>query len=141
MVTEAFRAEKGAAATSSYSVAGTDVTPVTRSAGNGRSEICWAVVTPDDRFAYTTNFADGAVSCYSIAADGRLALEEAAAGITVDGRPGLRDEALADGGRFLYALDADSGSLFGWSVGGDGRLSALGSWGGLPLTAAGLAAT
>ena len=141
VVTEAFGAEKGAAATSSYSVAGADVTPVTRSAGNGRSEICWAVVTPDDRFAYTTNFADGAVSRYSIAADGSLALEEAAAGTTVDGRLGLRDEALADGGRFLYAVDADSGSLFGWSVGKDGRLSPLGSWGGLPLTAAGLAAT
>lgn len=141
VVTEAFGAEKGAAATSSYSVAGADVTPVTRSAGNGRSEICWGVVTPDDQFAYTTNFADGAVSRYSIAADGSLALEEAAAGITVDGRPGLRDEALADGGRFLYALDADSGSLFGWSVGGDGRLSPLGSWGSLPVTAAGLAAT
>lgn len=141
VVTEAFGAEKGAAATSSYSVAGAEVRPVTMSAGNGRSEICWAVVTPDDRFAYTTNFADGAVSRYSIAADGSLALEEAAAGVTVDGRPGLRDEALAGGGRFLYALDADSGSLFGWSVGGDGRLSPLGSWAGLPLTAAGLAAT
>lgn len=141
VVTEAFGAEKGAAATSSYSVAGADVTPVTTSAGNGRSEICWAVVTPDDQFAYTTNFADGAVSCYSIAAGGSLDLVDAAAGITVDGRPGLRDEALAGAGRFLYALDADSGSLFGWSVGGEGRLSPLGSWGGLPLTAAGLAAT
>ena len=141
VVTEAFGAEKGAAAASSYWVAGTDVTPVTRSAGNGRSEICWVVVTPDDRFAYTTNFADGAVSSYAIAADGRLTLENATAGLTVDGRPGLRDVALTADGRFLYALDADSGSLFGWSVLENGRLSPLGSWGGLPLTAAGLAAT
>src|SRR3712207_7574178 len=43
---------------------------------NGRSEICWAVVTPDDRFAFTTNFADGAVSRFAIAADGSLSLEE-----------------------------------------------------------------
>ena len=141
VVTEAFGAEKGAAAASSYAVAGTDLRPVTKSAGNGRSEICWAVTTPDDRFAYTTNFADGAVSSYAIAPDGRLTVEDSTAGLTVDGRPGLRDETLADGGRFLYALDADSGSLFGWSVHGDGRLSPLGSWGGLPLTAAGLAAT
>lgn len=141
VVTEAFGAEKGAAAASSYSVSGADVTPVTRSAGNGRSEICWAVVTPDDRFAYTTNFADGAVSRYSIAADGRLTLEDAAAGLTVDGRPGLRDEALSGDGQFLYALDADSGSVFGWSVGDEGQLEPIGSWGGLPLTAAGLAAT
>jgi hypothetical protein len=40
------------------------VAPVSRSVGNGRSEICWAVVTSDDRYAFTTNFADGAVSRY-----------------------------------------------------------------------------
>ncbi len=141
VVTEAFRAEKGAAATSSYSVDGAEITPVTRSAGNGRSEICWAVATPDGRYAYTTNFADGAVSCYRIADGGGLILEDATAGVTEDGRVGLRDECLADGGRFLYALDADSGSIFGWAVGAGGELTPIGSWGGLPVTSAGLAAT
>ena len=68
------------------------------------------MVTPDDQFADPTNFADGAVSCYSIAAGGGLTLEDAAAGLTVDGR-GLRDEILAAGGRLLYALDADSGAF------------------------------
>jgi 6-phosphogluconolactonase (cycloisomerase 2 family) len=66
IVTEAFRAQVGAAAASSYQVGDDTVKPVTRSLGNGRSEICWAVVTKDDRFAYTTNFADGAVSRYAI---------------------------------------------------------------------------
>jgi 6-phosphogluconolactonase (cycloisomerase 2 family) len=141
VVTEAFRAEKGAAAASSYRVVGTEVTPVTASAGNGRSEICWAVVTSDGRFAFTTNFADGAVSRYSIGGDGSLELEDATAAITVEGRPGLRDEALTADGRYLYALDADGGSLFGWAVGGDGSLSPVGSWGGLPSTVAGLAAS
>jgi 6-phosphogluconolactonase len=51
------RAEKGAATASSYSVEGATIIPVTKSVGNGRSEICWAVATPDDRFAFTTNFA------------------------------------------------------------------------------------
>jgi 6-phosphogluconolactonase len=141
VVTEAFRAEKGAAAASSYRLAGTDVTPTTKSMGNGRSEICWAVVTGDGRFAFTTNFADGAVSRYSIADDGSLDLDDAAAAITVDGRPGLRDEALTGDGRYLYAIDADSGAIFGWAVGEDGVLSPVGSWGGLPTTVAGLAAT
>lgn len=140
VVTEAFRAEKGAAAASSYLVSGTEITPVTASVGNGRSEICWAVVTPDGRYAFTTNFADGAVSRYAIAGNGGLTLEDAAAGLTVDGRPGLRDEGLTPDGRFLYAIDADSGSVFGWSVGDDGELSPVGDWGGLPLTVAGLAA-
>ena len=142
VVTEAFRAERGAAAASSYVVDGGagSVTPVTRSVGNGRSEICWAVVTPDDRFAFTTNFADGAVSRYAIGDGGALTLEDATAGLTVDGRKGLRDEALSADGRFLYALDADSGSIFGWAVGTDGGLTPVGSWEGLPATAAGLAA-
>jgi 6-phosphogluconolactonase len=140
VVTEAFRAEKGAAAASSYSVEGATITPVTKSVGNGRSEICWAVVTPDDRFAFTTNFADGAVSRYAIGADGRLTLDDAAAGLSVDGRPGLRDEGLSADGRYLYAIDADTGSIFGWAVGEGGSLSPIGSCGGLPTTVAGLAA-
>ena len=139
VVTEAFRAEKGAAAASSYLVSGAEITPVTASVGNGRSEICWAVVTPDGRYAFTTNFADGAVSRYAIAADGSLKLEDAAAAFTVDGRPGLRDEGLTADGHFLYAIDADSGRVFGWRVGDDGSLVAVGEWGGLPLTVAGLA--
>ncbi len=140
VVTEAFGAAKGAAAASSYLVEGADITPVTRSVGNGRSEICWAAVTPDGQHVFTTNFADGAVSRYAIGTDGRLTLGNATAGITEDGRPGLRDLALTADGRYLYALDADSGSVFGWSVDDEGSLSPLGSAAGLPPTAAGLSA-
>jgi 6-phosphogluconolactonase (cycloisomerase 2 family) len=141
VVTEAFRAEKGAAAASSYAIDSDRVTPITASVGNGRSEICWAVVTPDDRFAFTTNFADGAVSRYRIAKDGGLSLEDATAGIAMDGRPGLRDEDLSADGRFLYAIDADGGRIYGWAVGDGGTLEAIGSWEGVPSTVAGLAAT
>ena len=140
VVTEAFRAEKGAAAASSYRVDGDAITPVTSSIGNGRSEICWAVISNDGRYAFTTNFADGAVSRYAIAADSSLTLEDAAAGLTTDGQPGLRDEDLSDDGAFLYAIDADQGRIVGWSVDADGRLSMLGSWEGVPTTVAGLAA-
>ncbi len=133
-------AQKGAAAASSYSVDGATVTPVTASVGNGRSEICWAVVTKDGRIAFTTNFADGAVTRYGIGPDGALALEDATAGLTVDGRVGLRDLGLTGDGRFLYAVDADSGSVYGWAVGEGGSLTPAGSTGGLPATVAGLAA-
>ena len=139
VVTEAFRAEKGAAAASSYAIVDGSLVPRTSSVGNGRSEICWAVVTPDDRFAFTTNFADGAVSRFAIAADGSLALEDATAGIAVDGMPGLRDEDLSSDGRFLYAIDADDGHIYGWSVDVEGSLEPLGSWDGVPETVAGLA--
>ena len=141
IVTEAFGAQKGAAAASSYAIEGGSLVARTSSVGNGRSEICWALVTPDDRFAFTTNFADGAVSRFAIASDGSLSLEDAAAGISVEGMPGLRDEALSSDGRFLYAIDADSGRIYGWSVEADGALEPIGSWGGLPETVAGLAAS
>jgi 6-phosphogluconolactonase len=139
VVTEAFGAEKGKAAASSYRVTGTEARAVTRSLGNGRSEICWAVVT-NDGYAFTTNFADGAVSSWSIGADGSLALEDAAAGTAVEGQPGLRDEDLSRDGRFLYAIDADSHRIFGWAV-ERGQLSPIGSWDGIPATVAGMAAS
>jgi 6-phosphogluconolactonase (cycloisomerase 2 family) len=140
VVTEAFGAKKGAAAASSYRVDGDAITPGTASVGNGRSEICWAVITKDGRYAFTTNFADGAVSRYAIGMDGSLTLEDAAAAITQDGRPGLRDEDLSDDGRYLYAIDADQGQVVAWSVDDQGLLSAAGSTSGLPPTIAGLAA-
>jgi 6-phosphogluconolactonase len=141
VVTEAFRAEKGAAAASSYAIVDGSLEARTPSVGNGRSEICWAVITPDDRFAFATNYADGAVSRFGISAEGSLSLEDATAGISVDGAPGLRDEGLSGDGRFLYAIDADGGRIYGWSVGADGALEPVGSWEGLPETVAGLAAT
>ena len=141
VVTEAFRAEKGAAAASSYVVGDGGVTRVTASIGNGRSEICWAVVTGDDRYAFTTNFADGAVSRYAIGMNGELTLEDAVAGTAVEGMTGLRDEDLTADGRFLYAIDADGGRIYGWAVGDGGTLSPVGSWEGVPASVAGLAAS
>jgi 6-phosphogluconolactonase len=140
VVTEAFGAERGAAAASSYALEDGSLVVRTSSVGNGRSEICWAVITPDDRFAFTTNFADGAVSRYAIASDGSLSLEDATAGISVDGMPGLRDEDITSDGRFLYAIDADGGRIYGWSVDAEGSLEPVGSWDELPATVAGLAA-
>jgi 6-phosphogluconolactonase len=141
VVTEAFGARRGEAAASSYVLDGGVVRPVSGSVHNGRSEICWAVATPTGGHVFTTNFADGAVSHWTVGPDGTLALVAAVAGVSVDGRPGLRDAALSPDGRFLYALDADAGLVVGWSVGADGRLTALGSRAPLPATVAGLAAS
>ena len=99
------------------------------------------MITNDGRYAFTTNFADGAVSRYLIGGDGSIALDEAAAGLAVDGQTGLRDEDLSGDGRFLYAIDADHGRVLGWAVGESGSLSPVGSWEGLPATVAGLAAS
>ena len=57
IVSEAFGGATGEAATSSYTVSATgELTMVSGSVGDTRSEVCWVVLSKDDRFAYVTNF-------------------------------------------------------------------------------------
>lgn len=142
VVTEAAGAAVGKASASSYKLDGpAELAPVSAAVGSTRSEVCWAVVSNDGRFVFVSNFGDGTVSSYVIGADGSIELREAVAAKTVEGEPGLRDEALSSDGQYLYALHSDTGRVFGWKVGEEGSLAAVGSANGLPLTAAGLAAT
>jgi 6-phosphogluconolactonase len=142
VVTEAAGAQLGKASASSYKLDGAaQLAPVSGAVGNTRSEVCWAVVSNDGRVAFVTNFGDGTISTYAIGDDGSIELREAVAATTVDGRPGIRDEALSSDGQFLYALHSDTGRVFGWRVGDEGSLAAVGSANGLPPTAAGLAAS
>jgi len=142
IVSEAFGGATGAAAASSYAVSGAgELTMVSGSVGDTRSEVCWVALSKDDRFAYVTNFGDGTVSCYEITADGSLTLHDPVAGSTGQGRKGLRDEAISGDGRYLYAIDADAQNLVGWAVGQGGRLTPAGESGAVPDTVAGLAAS
>ena len=142
IVTEAFGGAIGAAAASSYAL--TDpgkLASVSGSVGDSRSEVCWAAVTNDGRFAYVTNFGDGTISSYAIGDGGTLDLRDAVAGSTRLGEKGVRDEAITRDGRYLYAIDADAQKVFGWTVGSDGELVAIGAFEGVPETVAGLAAS
>jgi 6-phosphogluconolactonase (cycloisomerase 2 family) len=142
VVTEAAGAQVGKASASSYKLDGpARLEPVSGAVASTRSEVCWAVISKDGRFVFVTNFGDGTISSYEIGDDGSIELREAVAATTVDGEPGIRDEALTSDGRFLYALHADTGQVFGWEVRDGGALAPLGSANGLPLTAAGLAAS
>jgi 6-phosphogluconolactonase len=142
IVTEAFGGAVGAAAASSYALTdpGT-LAPVSRSVADTRSEVCWATVTNDGRFAYVTNFGDGTISCYEIARDGTLELRDAVAASTRPGEKGIRDEAISRDGRYLYAIDADAQRVFGWTIGGGGELVPIGAFEGVPATVAGLVAS
>ena len=142
VVTEAFGGAKGKAAASTYALSEPgQLSPVSASVADTRSEVCWAAVTKDGRFVYVTNFGDSTISSYSIAADGTIELSEAVAGSTRLGEPGVRDEAISNDGRYLYALDADAQKVHGWRIDADGRLSEIGATDGLPSTVAGLAAS
>jgi 6-phosphogluconolactonase (cycloisomerase 2 family) len=142
VVTEAAGAQVGKASASSYRLdGGRELVPLSAAVPNTRSEVCWAVVGAGGRIAFVTNFGDGTISTYELGADGTIRLRDAVAATTVEGGPGIRDEAISSDGRFLYALHADAREVFAWEVGEDGTLVALGSANGLPATAAGLAAS
>ncbi|MGE5274535.1 MAG: lactonase family protein [Verrucomicrobiota bacterium] len=138
VVTEAFGGEVGAAAASSYRLNGT-LAPVSPSVKNSRSEVCWAAVSKDGRFAYVTNFGDNTISSYTVGDDGSIGLLDPVAASTRRGAKGIRDEAVTGDGRYLYALDADAGAIHGWIIGADGSLAPVAAVEGLPPTAAGLA--
>src|SRR5437764_5317454 len=142
VVTEAAGAQAGEASASSYKLEGpAQLAPISGAVGSTRSEVCWAVVSNDGRIAFVTNFGDGTISTYAIGDDGSIELREAVAATTGEGEPGIRDEALSTDGQYLYALHADTGRVFAWRVGAEGALAAIDSANGLPLTAAGLAAS
>jgi 6-phosphogluconolactonase len=142
VVTEAFGGAVGEAAASSYSVTDPgNIASVSGSVRDTRTEVCWAAVTDNGRFAYVTNFGDGTISCYEIGDDGGLELHDAVAGSTVGGEKGIRDEAITRDGRYLYAIHPDAQKLFGWLVRSDGELNPIGEFEGVPATVAGLAAS
>src|SRR5262249_10089054 len=129
------------AAASSYRLNGAPaLTGLSASVQSSRSEVCWAAVSKDGRFAYVTNFGDSSISSYRIGMDGGLELLDPVAASTRLGEKGLRDEALTTDGRFLYGLDADAQTIHGWTVAEEGELVPAGTADGLPATVAGLAA-
>lgn len=147
VVTEAFDAAPGQAAASSYSLAGAGgFQLLSGSVKNTEAEVCWAVISEDDRFAYVTNFGTGTLSSYRVAADGRLTLLQAIAGRTSQ-TLGPRDADLSAGGRYLYVLDIGftdraTQAVNAFEVQADGGLRKVGAY---PLpqfyaAAAGLAA-
>ena len=141
VVTEAFGGTPGKAAASSYSFTSAGLRPVTRSAPDSQSDVCWTVITNDGRYAYITNNGSGTISSYRIDGAGVLTLLEAVAGTT--GSPGgfgTRDADLSDDGAYLYAIDVGTRTMNTFRVETDGKLSLLGVQTGLPATFAGLAA-
>ena len=141
IVSEAFRGAADAGAVSSYRVSDDgDVNSVTASAPTHQTAVCWIVVTRNGRFAYGTNTGSGSISGYEVASDGTLTL------LNPNGRTGdtgagslPEDEAISDGGRYLFALATGTHQLVGFRIGGDGSLTPAGAVGGLPAGTVGLA--
>jgi 6-phosphogluconolactonase len=102
---------------------------------------CWLVASKNGRYAYTANAGGGTISGFSVGRDGTLALLDPN-GATADLGPGSHplDEAVSNDGRFLYNLTDGRQAVTGFRIAEDGSLASVGSIGGLPSGAAGIAA-
>lgn len=111
---------------------------VSDAVGTGETAACWVALTPDERYAFTTNTASGTISSFSIAFDGTVKLAAAAAGSTGDGS-GPIDMAVSPDGRFLYALNGGTDSIATFRINQFGALRQASLRNGLPVQANGLA--
>jgi len=143
VVTEAAEGIIGQVTASSYRLGGrTGLRTISAAVPDFRSEVCWTVITDNDRFAYITNFGDGTISSYRIARDGSITLHESIAAVTTLDQLSIRDAGLSEDGRYLYAIDIASQKVHAWEVDQhDGSLTPIGAFPGLPGTVAGLAAS
>ena len=96
---------------------------------------CWLVTTEDQRYAYTANAGGGSISSFSIRADGALTLLDSTA---AEGLAHPTDLGISANGKFLYIREED-GSIGGFRVESDGRLTSVGSFVGIPSDSEGIA--
>ena len=142
LVSEVFGAAPDAGAVSSYRLTGHgSLKVIDPSVPDTETAPCWLVVTPDGRYAYTTNTPADSVSAYSVDFRGRLEL------LDPDGRSGEPgtgtsplDMDLSEDGHFLYTLDIGTHMISVFRVKRDGSLRLLPAIGGVPDGAVGLAA-
>lgn len=101
---------------------------------------CWAVVSADGRFTYTTNAGSGSVSGYQIGFDGSLHLLDANGRTGNTGKDsGPLDMGFSNDGRFLYTLNGGSDTIGAFAVKAKGGLASLNSHTSVPSSANGLA--
>jgi len=149
LASQNFGQQLGLGGAASYTV-GSDgrITPIGGVVHNGSTDPCWMVITPDGRFAYMQQFGPvpfanvgvkptdrrGFTGSFRVGADGALtSLDPQAA----DNGPGAADLAIAGGGRFLYARNALAGTINGFRIEDDGRLTLVTTVAGLPTNGAG----
>jgi len=113
---------------------------ISPSVGTTETAACWAIVSNDGRFTYTTNAGSGSISGYSTGFDGSLALLDANGRTGNTGKnTGPLDMALSNDGRNLYTLNGQSDTIGVFKVKNKGGLASLNSHIDVPASANGLA--
>ena len=113
---------------------------ISPSVGTTETAACWAIVSHDGRFTYTTNAGSGTISGYHIGFDGSLALLNANGRTGNTGKDsGPLDMAFSNDGRNLYTLNGQSHTIGVFKVKDKGGLARLNSHIDVPASANGLA--
>ena len=142
LVSEAFGGAPGASVVSSYDISKSGViTVVDPLVATTETAACWVAVTPNGKFAYTTNTGSGTVSGFAISPHGDLGLLNAdgVTGVTGAGSSPIDAATSAQGG-YLYVLDAGTDAISAFAIGNDGALTSVTGLTGLPPSGLGLAA-
>ncbi|MFO0952987.1 MAG: beta-propeller fold lactonase family protein [Isosphaeraceae bacterium] len=124
------------AAAGSFRIRHDGILVQTSQVNNTQLDSCW--FENNGKYGWTSNYTSGTISSYSIGHDGRLQLLQAVAG-TTDPSPNRQgstplDLGVSPDGRFLYNVLPGSGKVAGWRINGNGSLTKIGEFGGLPIT-------
>jgi 6-phosphogluconolactonase (cycloisomerase 2 family) len=125
-----------ASAVSSYSVSSTGaLTVISANVPTLANATCWNVVTPNDKFMYTTNPGSGTLSGFSISSTGGLTPIDGTVLATLPADSSDLDLAITDDGKYLYTIDSGTGSVSILAVRDNGTLDVLPGVSGLPANA------
>lgn len=142
IVSEAAGGATDASSVSSYSVENDNMLGVISGAvPTTETAACWLVVSPNGRYAYTTNAGSSSISGYRIQGDGSLwpVDTDGVTGSTGDGTNPL-DMAMSHNGRNLYTISPATQSIVGFRTSKQGSLRFQGSYNTQHTTINGLAA-
>jgi len=117
------------------------VNVISGAVATGQAAPCWLATSKDGLYAYTANGGSGTISGFSIGDDGTLALlNPSGVNASLGGTSHPLDETTTKDG-FLYNLTDGLHTISGFAIGKDGSLSSAASMPGLPVGAAGIAAS
>lgn len=140
LVTEADNGTANASSVSSYHL-GRDggFRLVEGSVPTKQTAACWISVTPDGRYAYSSNTGSQSVTGFAVSRAGELTAL-AANGVSVSTGANAIDSMISADGRFLYVLtNGTQDTITAFEIERDGSLQPLKPLSGLPASAGGLA--
>ena len=139
ITSEAFGGAPDASVLSSYRPSGGGWAAVSPLSATTETAACWVVVTPNGRFAYTTNTGSASVSGFAVGQNGSLTLLDAD-GVTGATGGAPIDADVSVSGSYLYTLNSAGQSISAFRIGSEGSLTPIGTATGIPAGATGLVA-